>query len=117
MGMYDEIAFDYLLPDGEVQQEQFQTKDLGSYIDKYFVDGEGVIWKYNLIWDRTIPEVTRTRCGDLSQIINIYTSTEDRLSTGQIEYRWWSYDVTIEKGFVIKITRADDHWINQLEGS
>lgn len=41
MGMYDAIRCDYPLPDPELQDAEFQTKDLGQTLSRYRITADG----------------------------------------------------------------------------
>ena len=41
MGMFDEVDFDYRMPDGYVSTTFYQTKDLNRTLDQYEVTAEG----------------------------------------------------------------------------
>lgn len=45
MGMFDSLYCKYPLPISEVQEMQFQTKDLESFLNNYLIDEQGVLWR------------------------------------------------------------------------
>jgi hypothetical protein len=62
MGMYDEIKCEYKLPDSEVQEHIFQTKDFENLLDRYIITEEGkLIWKKSH-WEN-VPEEERPYYG------------------------------------------------------
>lgn len=62
MGLYDELECEYPLPDGEVQDEIFQTKSLNRALERYTLTADG-----RLIWHRVryepVPEAERPYYG------------------------------------------------------
>lgn len=45
MSLYDTIKCDYPLPDAELQNEEFQTKDLEEMLNRYLIDTDGKLWR------------------------------------------------------------------------
>lgn len=45
MGMFDSLYCKYPLPIPEVQEMQFQTKDLDNFLNNYLIDENGVLWR------------------------------------------------------------------------
>lgn len=89
MGLYDTLTCDYPLPDPELQQEEFQTKDLECALDRYRISTEGRLLRLSrkvdlFVKDRHPPSAAEPAedmnyRGDLS----FYTRT----AKGWIEYR------------------------------
>lgn len=44
MGMYDEITFEYPLPDKEAQGGLFQTKDMECEMHRYVLEADGILY-------------------------------------------------------------------------
>ena len=59
MGMYDHIHCEYPLPDAEMQEKEFQTKDLENLMDYYTITKEGLlihhVKKYELVPEEERP--------------------------------------------------------------
>jgi hypothetical protein len=96
MGMFDEIKCEYPLPDPEVQDHVFQTKDFENLMERYTITKEG-----RLIFNQTT---------DLNfhGILNFYTYTGDLNDTTiDSDYRWYGYNCKFTDGIVVSIERAD----------
>jgi len=131
MGMFDEILCEWPLPDPEVQDHVFQTKDLLNMLDRYTITKEG-----RLIWHRTrlenVPEEERPYWGtpdwespimrlagmyrsvpvgdvDLNHhgYLDFYTSRGKPDTEGDSDYQWYGYRAKFTDGVVVSIERVE----------
>jgi hypothetical protein len=129
MGMFDNVKMEYPLPDPEVQDQTFQTKDLECLLDNYTVTREGHLILHKVRfetvpeeerpgfgkpeWDeapvfRIIGSLRRVPVGDVeiphAGCLSIHTSMGSR-ETG--DFRWYEYIMLFTEGRVESIRRVD----------
>ena len=63
MGMFDYIKCEYPLPDKEVQNHDFQTKDFDNAMDCYTITADGKLILHKHIW-KAVPEEERPYYGE-----------------------------------------------------
>lgn len=127
MGMFDEIKVEYPLPDPEVQDHIFQTKDLLNMLDRFTLTREG-----RLIWHKTrtedVPEEERPYWGKTEWVnplfqmigsvrsipvadidyqyhghLRFYTSTGD---INKSNFTWYEYEAAFTNGALVEIKRV-----------
>ena len=126
MGMFDEIKCEYPLPDPEVQDEVFQTKNFENLMDCYTITQDGRLIKHEVRWE-SVPEEERPYygtpdwekpflrlMGSLKTVpvgdieipyhgdIRFYTSKEQE---GADKHKWYEYCVRFTEGRVQWIKR------------
>lgn len=124
MGMFDEIKCEYPLPDEEMQNETFQTKDFHNAMDHYTITKEG-----RLIWHKTryeeVPEKERKYHGTpkweenpiyqlMGSMRSIPVANIDVQHHGVIRFYtskvdgWFEYEAKFTDGQVIDIKRIKE---------
>jgi hypothetical protein len=94
MGMYDEIQWDYWLPDEEHIGKTFQTKDLCRSLSQYKIEENGYLHRrIRKFWEPV----------DCTTNITLYTFA-DKMD-GKMD-KWVQYHATIESGKVILVYKA-----------
>lgn len=94
MGMYDEVKFTTMMPDGYQNLLTYQTKDLGCLLKKY------TIQSYNL-WDEELDQKVR-----IDGMLNIYTLIK-RPAVGK---NWKEYDLRFKNGLLVAIRPLGKDW-------
>jgi hypothetical protein len=136
MGMFDDLKCEYPLPDPEVQDKWFQTKDFNCHMDKYTITKEG-----RLIWHQTryedVPEEERPNYGkpawdgflgkfqgsiravpvaDIDMqyhgVVNFYTSSGDYKKQ---DFVWYEYEAIFTHGQVEEIRRIKEQETEETE--
>ena len=102
MGLFDEVRSEYPLPDPAHQKLLFQTKDLGSLMDRYVITKHGrlVRKKNGGLFHKTRRDVV---C-PIHQDLRIYTSVE----VAPEEEEWVEYIFRFTEGRVTKVRRSRD---------
>lgn len=129
MGLYDDVKCEYKLPDAPkiIQNDVFQTKDLGSMMNSYTVTENGELihhvheyyevpeeerlnygtpeWDQNR-WCRLVGsmKIKHTKDTKINHhgIIWIYTIGKDR--------EWWEYEIKFTDGKVVDVKRINEVW-------
>jgi len=117
MSLFDYLKCEYPLPDPEVQNEDFQTKNMDApFCEWYKIDKEGnLLYEEYDIEDKSDPNAEgakrvrgimtrvnkRWKKTDLTDTIHFYAIKDDK---------WYSYDVIIVNGKITKLEKASDHW-------
>jgi hypothetical protein len=102
MGLFDEVRSEYPLPDPAHQRLLFQTKDLGSLMDRYVITKHGrlVRKKNGGLFHKTRRDVV---C-PIHQELLIYTSVE----VASEEEEWVEYVFRFTEGRVTGVRRSRD---------
>ena len=62
MSMYDNIRCEYKLPDEEMQEKEFQTKDLDNFLEDYTITSDGTLIHHTKNYEY-VPEEERPYYG------------------------------------------------------
>lgn len=98
MGMYDDVRFDYRMPDG-YDRPDFQTKDLDCACDMYEINAQGRLVRLSSCGypdDVLLPLGDLHFCGDL----NIYTISGYGTAATST---WHDYTLTFVEGTLVVI--------------
>src|SRR5437879_3166071 len=95
MGMFDEVRCEYPLPDVELQDERFQTKNFYRLLENYTITKEGRLIHESSHWGKV--EVPYT--GD----VRFYTA---RGSHQDNTLEWFEYRAQFKDGQLLSISRA-----------
>lgn len=102
MSLYDTLKCHYPLPDPELQDEEFQTKDLEAMLNRYLIDAEGKLWRLHrgvdLFERNNPPEADKMEDTHYHGDIGFYTDTKE----GRVEYR-------------ARFTHGIVEWIRRIE--
>jgi len=126
MGLYDDVRCEYKLPGstGLVQNDVFQTKDLGCMMDSYTVTEDGELIHHVHEYE-SVPEEERPHYGtpewdkklfklvgcirskfikdmkvNYHGVIYIYTIAKN--------HEWWEYEIKFTDGKVVDIKRINE---------
>ena len=131
MGLYDNVKCKYKLPGAtkEVQNDTFQTKDLGSTMDHYTITEEGEL--VNHVYEYyEVPEEERPNYGTPEWDSNPYSKLLGSMRSKFIENRkinyhgvisiytiadddeWWEYEIKFTDGKVVDIRRINKKGFN-----
>lgn len=99
MGMFDEVTFEYRMPDGYESQTGYQTKDLDCTLDEYTVTAEGRLIRTSCSGHRDDDGNENRPLVDLcfDGTVNIYD--DDLLGRSG----WHEYDLVFVKGSLVEI--------------
>ena len=95
MGMFDKLRCEYPLPDAEMQDEQFQTKDFYRLLENYLITKAGRLIHDSSYWGKM--EVPYT--GDL----RFYTSKGSQQDN---TFEWFEYRADFQAGQLRSVKRA-----------
>jgi hypothetical protein len=129
MGMYDDLKCEYPLPNKEVQNETFQTKDFECQMEEYLITREGKIIHHAVRYE-TVPEKERPYYGtpewDEKPFVRSFGCIRT-IPVGDVEipfhgditfytylgdvntddYEWYEYEVRFTEGILTKIKRIN----------
>lgn len=123
MGMYDEIKCEYPLPDEDLQNEGFQTKDLENFMEQYTITKDGFLVLHKKTYE-FVPEEERpyygTKDWENNPIVRVFGSFKSTHTCDEhVEYdgdlmfytirlntdEFVDYVATFDKGKLIKLER------------
>lgn len=129
MGMFDELKCLYPLPDDEVQDQWFQTKNLECLMDRYTITKDGRLILHKVRYE-LVPEEERKYYGTpewdespLAQMLGMLRSVPvgdiDLQYHGEIifytstgshedgDFRWYEYAARFNEGQLTRVYRID----------
>lgn len=124
MGLYDDVECKYKLPEAPdvVQNDVFQTKDLGSMMDSYTITEDGELLR-SIREYYEVPEEERPKYGTPEWDSKPYSRLLGSMGSKFIENRkidyhgiiyiytiadgneWWEYEIKFTDGKVTKVKR------------
>jgi len=129
MGMYDNVKIEYEMPDPEIQDSMFQTKDLENMLDNYTITKEGRLIWHKCYWEE-VPEEERPYYGkpewddngifqfigsmktipDGDEDLNFHGVLEvhELLGDPNAEYEWFSYNLKFTDGTLVEVIRNEN---------
>lgn len=130
MGMFDTLLVKYPLPDPEVQDNEFQTKDLESFMEEYVITQDGRLkhqkyeyrakertptgsWIDKLPWMERIDESLEEIDLNFHGMLNFYTSVEvgrEKNENGldNVKYKYYDYIGKFTDGKLVSVERIPD---------
>ena len=130
MGMYDDIKCDYPLPDTEVQDKTFQTKDFDCLLEEYLITKEGKLI-HHTVRQEIVPEEEREYYGkpewDEKPFVRMFGMLRS-IPTGDVvvphhgdirfytylgdpnsdDVKWYEYEARFTEGVLTSIKRIVD---------
>jgi hypothetical protein len=95
MGMFDEVRCEYPLPDAELQDERFQTKNFYRLLETFTITKDGELVHDSSHWGKVVVPYT----GDLS----FYTARGSRQDNN---FEWFEYRAEFKDGQLQSLSRA-----------
>ncbi len=106
MGLFDNIKCEYPLPDPEVQDTTFQTKDLDCCLYYYTLTREGRLVQPMKMDDAT----TWNRDINWHGVVRFYDYRPDNT--------WYEYEATFDRGQLVSLKKGEPpKWLTSRAGS
>ena len=121
MGMFDNVKIEYEMPDPEIQNGNFQTKDLENLLDNYTITKEGRLILHQCHYEE-VPEEERYYYGKpewdenpifqfMGSMKSVFDKDVDLNFHGILEVHemlgdeWFSYNLKFTDGTLVEVKR------------